>query len=169
MCVVVGGYGNLDLLKISLALLIVLRHIGQKFFCANTFWHVYIINTISTIGVTSFFIMSGFLLFKKTVNRERLRKQFLRILKLYGCWAVIYLPLNIYNYLKDGIRFPVALVDFVQKALFDGTFYHLWYLPSLIVAMYVVYVMKNRKFALMLNITVRQSRQSGVARATCPD
>ncbi len=69
-----GGYGNLDLLKISLALLIVLRHIGQKFFCANTFWHVYIINTISTIGVTSFFIMSGFLLFKKTVNRERLRK-----------------------------------------------------------------------------------------------
>lgn len=106
------------------ALLIVLRHIGQKFFCANTFWHVYIINTISTIGVTSFFIMSGFLLFKKTVNRERLRKQFLRILKLYGCWAVIYLPLNIYNYLKDGIRFPVALVDFVQKVLFDGTFYH---------------------------------------------
>lgn len=149
-----GGYGNLDLLKISLALLIVLRHIGQKFFCANTFWHVYIINTISTIGVTSFFIMSGFLLFKKTVNRERLRKQFLRILKLYGCWAVIYLPLNIYNYLKDGIRFPVALVDFVQKALFDGTFYHLWYLPSLIVAMYVVYVMKNRKFALMLLTTV---------------
>ena len=75
MCVVVGGgNGNLDLLKISLALLIVLRHIGQKFFCANTFWHVYIINTISTIGVTSFFIMSGFLLFKKTVNRERLRK-----------------------------------------------------------------------------------------------
>ena len=64
------------------------------------------------------------------------------------------MPLNIYNYLKDGIRFPVALVDFVQKVLFDGTFYHLWYLPSLIVAMYVVYVMKNRKFALMLLTTV---------------
>ena len=140
-----GGYGNLDFLKISLALLIVLRHIGQKFFYANAFWHVYVINTISTIGVTSFFIMSGFLLFKKPVNRERIRKQFLRILKLYGCWTVIYLPLNIYNYLKDGINFPVVLVDFFQKTLFDGTFYHLWYLPSLIVAMYVVYVMKNRK------------------------
>ena len=148
-----GGYGNLDFLKISLALLIVLRHIGQKFFYANAFWHVYVINTISTIGVTSFFIMSGFLLFKKPVNRERIRKQFLRILKLYGCWTVIYLPLNIYNYLKDGINFPVVLVDFFQKTLFDGTFYHLWYLPSLIVAMYVVYVMKNRKITLMLFTT----------------
>lgn len=71
VCVCGGGYGNLDLLKISLALLIVLRHIGQKFFYANTFWHVYIINTISTIGVTSFFIMSGFLLFKKrSIGRD---------------------------------------------------------------------------------------------------
>lgn len=48
----VGGYGNLDILKILLALLIVLRHIGQWFLSNNVFWHVYIINTISTIGVT---------------------------------------------------------------------------------------------------------------------
>ena len=70
----VGGYGNLDILKILLALLIVLRHIGQWFLSNNVFWHVYIINTISTIGVTSFFIMSGFLLFRKPVGKERLKK-----------------------------------------------------------------------------------------------
>ena len=28
---------------------------------------------------------------------------------------------------------------------------------------------KNESSALLVNITVRQSRQSGVARATCPD
>ena len=27
----------------------------------------------------------------------------------------------------------------------------------------------NRKLTVCMNITVRQSRQSGVARATCPD
>lgn len=35
----VGGYGNLDILKILLALLIVLRHIGQWFLFNNVFWH----------------------------------------------------------------------------------------------------------------------------------
>lgn len=49
-----GGYGNLDILKLALAILVMLRHIGQNFFKANVFWRVYVINTISTIGVTSF-------------------------------------------------------------------------------------------------------------------
>lgn len=145
----VGGYGNLDILKILLALLIVLRHIGQYFLFNNVFWHVYIINTISTIGVTSFFIMSGFLLFRKPVGKERLKKQIFRILKLYGCWTIVYLPLDIYKYLKDGLNFPQAIVDFVQKAIFEGTYYHMWYLPSLIVAICIVYIMKNRRCILI--------------------
>ena len=144
-----GGYGNLDILKILLALLIVLRHIGQWFLFNNVFWHVYIINTISTIGVTSFFIMSGFLLFRKPVGKERIKKQIFRILKLYGCWTIVYLPLDIYKYLKDGLNFPQAIVDFVQKAIFNGTYYHMWYLPSLIVAICVVYIMKNRRYILI--------------------
>ena len=110
---------------------------------------MYIINTISTIGVTSFFIMSGFLLFRKPVGKERIKKQIFRILKLYGCWTIVYLPLDIYKYLKDGLNFPQAIVDFVQKAIFNGTYYHMWYLPSLIVAICVVYIMKNRRYILI--------------------
>ena len=49
-----GGYRNLDILKLALAILVMIRHIGQNFFRDNIFWRVYIINTISTIGVTSF-------------------------------------------------------------------------------------------------------------------
>ena len=64
--VCVGGYGNLDILKLALSILVMIRHIGQNFFRDNIFWRVYIINTISTIGVTCFFIISGFLLYKKT-------------------------------------------------------------------------------------------------------
>lgn len=65
-----GGYGNLDILKLALAILVMIRHIGQNFFRDNIFWRVYIINTISTIGVTSFFIISGFLLYKKQLLRK---------------------------------------------------------------------------------------------------
>lgn len=148
--VCVGGYGNLDILKLALAILVMIRHIGQNFFRDNIFWRVYIINTISTIGVTSFFIISGFLLYKKTVTKERLRKQVFRILKLYGCWTIVYFPLIIYEYLKHRVDISHIVVDFAQKAIFDGTYYHLWYLPSLIVAMCIVYVMKNRRLVLML-------------------
>ena len=65
-----GGYGNLDILKLALAILVMIRHIGQNFFRDNIFWRVYIINTISTIGVTSLFIISGFLLYKKQLLRK---------------------------------------------------------------------------------------------------
>ena len=127
-----------------------LRHIGQNFFKDNVFWRVYVINTISTIGVTSFFIISGFLLYKKPVNKERLKKQVFRILKLYGCWTVVYLPLIYYEYLKHSVDISHAFVEFAQRAVFDGTYYHLWYLPSLIVAMCIVYIMRNRRFTLMV-------------------
>lgn len=127
-----------------------LRHIGQNFFKDNVFWRVYVINTISTIGVTSFFIISGFLLYKKPVNKERLKKQVFRILKLYGCWIVVYLPLIYYEYLKHSVDISHAFVEFAQRAVFDGTYYHLWYLPSLIVAMCIVYIMRNRRFTLMV-------------------
>ena len=126
-----------------------LRHIGQNFFKDNMFWRIYVINTISTIGVTSFFIISGFLLYKKPVNKERLKKQVFRILKLYGCWTVVYLPLICYEYLKHRVDISYAFVEFAQRAVFDGTYYHLWYLPSLIVAMCIVYIMRNRRFTLM--------------------
>ena len=135
---------------LALAILVMLRHIGQNFFKDNVFWRVYVINTISTIGVTSFFIISGFLLYKKPVNKERLKKQVFRILKLYGCWTVVYLPLIYYEYLKHSVDISHAFVEFAQRAVFDGTYYHLWYLPSLIVAMCIVYIMRNRRFTLMV-------------------
>ena len=138
-----GGYGNLDLIKMPLALLIVFRHIGQMFCFEDVYWR-YFINTISTIGVTSFFIISGFLFFRKPADEVRLKKQVLRILKLYICWSLIYSPVIIYRYLKAGIAFPQAIVDFIQKSLFSGSYYHLWYLPSLIVAIYIVYILREK-------------------------
>lgn len=143
-----GGYGNLDLIKMPLALLIVFRHIGQKFCFEDVYWRCFV-NTISTIGVTSFFIISGFLFFKKPADEVRLKKQVLRILKLYICWSLIYSPVIIYRYLKAGIAFPQAIVDFIQKFLFSGSYYHLWYLPSLIVAIYIVYILREKNSVLM--------------------
>lgn len=131
-----------------LSLLIVLRHIGQMFCFEDVYWR-YFINTISTIGVTSFFLISGFLFFRKTVDEARLKKQVFRILKLYICWSLIYSPVIIYRYLKAGIAFPQAIVDFIQKFLFSGSYYHLWYLPSLIVAIYIVYILREKHGVLM--------------------
>ena len=138
-----GGYGNLDILKLSLALLILLRHIGQVFYANNEFWRIYVINTISTVGVTTFFIISGFLFFQKAVNEERLKKQIFRILKLYGVWIIAYFPINMYSYWKEEMSISQMVLDFIKKTIFSGSYYHLWYLPSLIIALYIVYVLRK--------------------------
>ena len=51
--------------------------------------------------------------------------------------------------MKHRVDISFAFVEFAQRAVFDGTYYHLWYLPSLIVAMCIVYIMRNRRFTLM--------------------
>lgn len=140
----IRGYGNLDILKLSLALLILLRHIGQGFYANNEFWRIYVINTISTVGVTTFFIISGFLFFQKAVNEERLKKQICRILKLYGVWIIAYFPINMYSYWKEEMSISQMVLDFIKKTIFSGSYYHLWYLPSLIIALYIVYVLGKK-------------------------
>ena len=99
------------------------------------------ISTISTVGVTTFFIISGFLFFQKAVNEERLKKQIFRILKLYGVWIIAYFPINMYSYWKEEMSISQMVLDFIKKTIFSGSYYHLWYLPSLIIALYIVYVL----------------------------
>ena len=46
---------------------------------------------------------------------------------LYGVCILLYLPLNIYAGQLDG--------DFPRRLVTDGTFYHLWYFPGLLLGL----------------------------------
>src|SRR5699024_8176845 len=45
---------------------------------------------------------------------------------IYAASAALYLPINVYAGHLQGW----GLLDLVQQVFFEGTFYHLWYLPA---------------------------------------
>lgn len=51
-----------------------------------------------------------------------------KILLLYGCAMLLYLPIGIYAGHYKGLTAPSLL----RMIFFDGTFYHLWYFPALL-------------------------------------
>ena len=146
---------NIDVLKFLLAILIILRHCGQSLFVEESLFNTVVTNTISPVAVPTFFLISGYLLWRKPVTRERLKKQLWRILRLYLVWTVIFLPLTLMLSYKQGKLNLQFLIKYLQQFLFSGSYYHLWYLPSLIVAIVIVYKLKkikNRKIAWMFAV-----------------
>lgn len=115
-------------------------------------WQSPIINMVTCIiyslAVPFFFIASGFLLFRKITipitddGKYRIQAYLFKIAKLYFCWTLLYLPLSIYGFIKDGISFPKFIIVFVRNVLLVGENYMswpLWYLLALILAISVIY------------------------------
>lgn len=132
-------YPGLDVLKILLAIIVVLRHCGQSFFIHGSIYKIVVTNIISPVAVPTFFIISSFLFFNKHVEGNNLKKYLLRLLLLYGVWTLVYLPLIIIDLPKTfngGIQF-------LQRVVFDGSYFHLWYLPSLMFAILLTYILSK--------------------------
>lgn len=146
---VVGGgtteYANLDFLKLVLAYLVVLRHCGQAFFPDFSVYRVVVTNSISPIAVPCFFVISGFLFFRKSTTLKSFYRQALRVVRLYAVWSLIYLPLRVFLAYKTRSLNWGFILSFIQDAVFNGTYYHLCYLPSLVIALGIVYVLRRAK------------------------
>lgn len=131
-----------------------MRHIGQNYFADFSAFRVIVTNIISPVAVPIFFVVSGFLTFKTdetdsmearlSINGQKLKKQIVRILKLYLIWSIVYFPLTLRGYIKEGISIQGMFIDYIKNAIFNGTYYHLWYLPSLIFALAIVYLLYSR-------------------------
>ena len=103
-----------------------------------------IMNVVSPLGVPIFFAISGFLFFNKERNTESLWKYVWRVSKLYLVWTIVYLPLVFRSYQKNDMLNVAGMLDFAQQFLFSGSYYHLWFLPSLIVAIIFVYFISKK-------------------------
>ena len=58
-------YYGLDLLKFALAILVAARHMIQVFYAGDSRWRLLIGSWLSNLAVPVFFIIAGFLLFRK--------------------------------------------------------------------------------------------------------
>lgn len=132
------NYGGMDYFKIVAAFLVVAIHTSllTSFSAEADFVLTRIAARIAVpffLMVTGYFTLSRYLLGKRK-DFALLCRQVKKILLLYAAGIGIYLPVNLYAGHFEGMRAG----DILRMAVFDGTFYHLWYLPAAVLGIGVV-------------------------------
>ena len=138
-------YYGFDLLKFVMALLVAARHMIQVFYSEDSRWRVLIGSFLSNLAVPVFFIIAGFLLFRKVPEGGKkggriVLSYSIRILKLYLLWSVIYWPIDIFNWYNGTAGIRETIIHYLHSFLFSSTIAQLWYLPALMLACLIVWV-----------------------------
>lgn len=117
----------LDLFRLAAVVLVVANH-TSPLVSVSPLWDFWFTRVLARVAVPFFLMVSGYFLAKDQWRRTGvfLKKTCL----LYGAAVLLYLPLNWYN----GGYGPA---EWVKKLLLDGTFYHLWYFPGVILGVLV--------------------------------
>ena len=138
-------YCGLDLLKFVMAVLVAARHMIQVFYPAESRWRLIIGSWLSNLAVPVFFMIAGFLLFRKIPDTDKksgwsvVGRYAWRIVKLYLLWCVIYWPIDIFNWYHGTATIMETLKAYVHSFFFSSTIAQLWYLPALAVAVLIVW------------------------------
>ena len=139
-------YHGLDVTKVILAVLVSARHVIQIFYPAESKWRMVIGGWLSNLAVPGFFVMAGFLLFRKVENgRTRedqaiIKAYCLRIAKLALIWSVLYLPIEVLNWLGKGISLKEWALYYMKNFFFSHPMPQLWFLPALLTACLLVWL-----------------------------
>lgn len=102
--------------------------------------------TLFRVAVPYFFMVTGYFLLGKYsldtsfLNRQKVKLFLIKILKIYSFVILLYLPLSIIN---GTITAKTSLLTWLKLIIFDGTFYHLWYFPGIILGVALVSISLN--------------------------
>lgn len=139
-------YKSIDYTKIICAILVVCIHTGPLL-SLNREWNFFLVQILGRIAVPFFFVASAFFFFRKIDSNESLKseknltllKQYLkRLCKMYLIWSLIYLTIQVPIWIKDGFTIHTFFI-YIRDFFFLGSYYHLWFLPGLIVATTIIY------------------------------
>lgn len=124
------AYTGIDGFRLLAAFLIITIH-TSPFASLNETGDFILTRIIARVGVPFFFMTSGFFLLSNNCFSWEPLKAFLKKTSLlYGAAILLYLPLNCYT---GYFSTPAFLPNLIKDLVFDGTFYHLWYLPASII------------------------------------
>lgn len=120
-------YTGIDLFRLAAAFLMVAIHTSPLADVSETGDFI-LTRVLARVGVPFFFMTSGFFLISRDVcHMKRLWDFEKKTSVIYGAAILLYLPINVYQgYFQTEHFLPTLLRDLV----FDGTLYHLWYLPA---------------------------------------
>lgn len=128
----------IDLLKFIAAIMVVCIHSNQ--ISGNEWLNFMVKNIFCRIAVPLFFVSSAYFIRKSTKNNESyLKNKLVHLAKDYLFWSVVFIPIGLdwinQNFSISQSLYPAALLF---GLVYSGTFYHLWYIPALILSILVI-------------------------------
>lgn len=135
------GYPGIDYFRLIAALLVVAVHTSPLSSLSATGDFIFT-RIIARAAVPFFFMASGFFLISAyTYDAEKLKGFIKKTSLIYVAGIFLYIPINIYSgYFKKDDIVPNIIKDIV----FDGTLYHLWYLPASIIGAAIAWYLVKR-------------------------
>lgn len=134
-------YPGLDLFRIIAVILVVMNH-TYPLVDINEIADFTLTRIIARIAVPFFFMVSGFFVLPTVMgenkNYNTLFKSVKKLAKLYLIATLIYLPISFYS---GNIGLHSGISGILKDIFFNGTFYHLWYLPAAIIGILIVTVL----------------------------
>ena len=136
------NYTGIDYFRFIAALLIIAIHTSPLGSFSET-GDFMLTRIIARVAVPFFFMTSGFFLISRyAYNNSKLWMFVKKTALIYGVAMLIYIPINIYN---GYFRMDNLLPNIIKDIVFDGTLYHLWYLPASIIGAAIAWYLV-RKF-----------------------
>lgn len=131
---------SIDGLKLIASFMIVAIHV-YPFASFNPDVDYIITRVLFRIAVPFFLMVTGYFVLPKALqDRTKLITYSKKILILYLLSIFIYLPIHLYN----GTFSSLSWTSILKEIFFEGTFYHLWYFPALILGLWITYFLVKR-------------------------
>ncbi len=131
---------SIDIIRLIATYLVVAIHISP-FEKINPAFDLFFTRILGRLAVPLFFMITGYYILSKSLKEIQTLKEYTKkILIIYFISILIYLPINFYT----GSWQSMNIIDFLKEILIDGTFYHLWYFPALILALWLVYFLVKK-------------------------
>lgn len=125
---------NMDKFRILCAIFIIAIH-TYPFVTVNQNLEIIFTHIVCRVGVPFFLMVTGYFVLPKAINnKQKLVEYTKKILKIYILCILLYLPVNIYS---GNISNSIS--EIIKDIFINGTFYHLWYFPALILGIWIVY------------------------------
>jgi len=128
--------GALDIFRLAAAVLVIAIH-TSPLESVSPDGDFFLTRILARVAVPFFFMVTGY--FADFSDFSKLRKPLFKTGALYLFSIALYIPFSIYAGYFKNFSFGSAL----KMLVFDGTFYHLWYFPAVLVGLLIVYLLKR--------------------------
>ena len=126
---------NIDIWRFIVSFLIVAIHISP-FAKISPEFDFFFTRILGRIAVPLFLMITGYYILDRALKDKQVLVDYTKkILKIYLLCILLYLPTNIYMGSFKNIDIITILKDF----FINGTLYHLWYFPALILGIWITY------------------------------